>query len=175
MQRATRNSLFSALLLSALAPLGAQNLAPTVGRLLRDRPGAVDPIAGIDRSLAFSRAVDVDLDLLARLDPAGGSVVDVELRPGLAFRAVFERRVPVEQGVVNWYGSLEGCDGSLFVLSIAEGAVAAGFMGVMPASALILSYLLLGEAFAWLHLAGFSIVFAGVLLMSWEHAAMADE
>lgn len=127
MQRATRNSLFSALLLSALAPLGAQNLAPTVGRLLRDRPGAVDPIAGIDRSLAFSRAVDVDLDLLARLDPAGGSVVDVELRPGLAFRAVFERRVPVEQGVVNWYGSLEGCDGSLFVLSIAEGAVAATF------------------------------------------------
>ncbi len=127
MQRATRSSLFSALLLSAIAPLGAQNLAPTVGQLLRDRPGAVDPIARIDRSLAFSRAVDVDLDLLDRLDPAGGSVVDVELRAGLAFRAVFERRESIEQGVVNWYGSLEGCEGSLFVLSIAEGAVAATF------------------------------------------------
>ncbi|MCB1738958.1 MAG: DMT family transporter [Gammaproteobacteria bacterium] len=68
-------------------------------------------------------------------------------------------------GTYLWYSGLRD----------AEGAVAAGFMGVMPASALILSYLLLGEAFAWLHLAGFSIVFAGVLLMSWEHAAMADE
>ncbi|MFG0285624.1 MAG: DMT family transporter [Phycisphaerales bacterium JB039] len=52
----------------------------------------------------------------------------------------------------------------------AEGSVAAGFMGVMPASALILSYALLGEAFEWLHLVGFAIVFAGVLLVSWEHA-----
>ena len=57
----------------------------------------------------------------------------------------------------------------------AEGAIAAGFMGVMPASALILSYVLLGEAFHWLHLLGFGIVFAGVLLISWEHARMSGE
>ncbi|WP_340119470.1 DMT family transporter [Pelagibius sp. 7325] len=54
-----------------------------------------------------------------------------------------------------------------------EGTVAAAFMGLMPASALVLSYLLLGERFQWIHLAGFGIVFAGVLLMSWEHARMA--
>jgi drug/metabolite transporter (DMT)-like permease len=54
-----------------------------------------------------------------------------------------------------------------------EGSIAAAFMGLMPVSALVLSYLLLGEAFQWIHLAGFGIVFAGVLLMSWEHAAMA--
>ena len=51
----------------------------------------------------------------------------------------------------------------------AEGSVAAGFMGVMPVSALVLSYLLLGDPFRWAHLFGFAIVFTGVLLMSWEH------
>lgn len=53
-----------------------------------------------------------------------------------------------------------------------QGSIAAAFMGLMPASALILSYLLLGERFQGLHLLGFGVVFAGVLLMSWEHARM---
>jgi drug/metabolite transporter (DMT)-like permease len=57
----------------------------------------------------------------------------------------------------------------------AEGAVAAGFMGLMPASALILSYALLGESFRWIHLVGFLTVFAGVLLISWEHARMQQQ
>jgi drug/metabolite transporter (DMT)-like permease len=56
-----------------------------------------------------------------------------------------------------------------------EGSIAAAFMGLMPVSALVLSYLLLGEAFRWAHLAGFGVVFAGVLLMSWEHARMAKQ
>ncbi|MBO6635312.1 DMT family transporter [Parvibaculum sp.] len=60
-------------------------------------------------------------------------------------------------------------------LARAEGAVAAAFMGVMPASALILSYVLLGEEFRWVHMAGFGTVFAGVLLVSWEHARMEKE
>lgn len=54
----------------------------------------------------------------------------------------------------------------------ADGAVAAGFMGVMPVSALVLSYVLLGEPFESAHLAGFLVVFAGVALVSWEHARM---
>lgn len=57
----------------------------------------------------------------------------------------------------------------------AEGSTAAAFMGVMPVSALILSYILLGEAFRWMHLAGFAVVFSGVLLMSWEHALMSED
>ncbi len=56
----------------------------------------------------------------------------------------------------------------------AEGAVAAGFMSVMPVSALLLSYVLLGEPFRWIHLAGFGIVGAGVVLISWEHARMSS-
>lgn len=51
-----------------------------------------------------------------------------------------------------------------------EGSTAAGFMGVMPVSALVLSYVLLGEAFAWVHLLGFGIVLGGVLLIAWAHA-----
>ncbi len=76
---------------------------------------------------------------------------------------------------VVWYGAGTLALGSWLWYSgvaKAEGAVAAGFMGVMPASALVLSYLLLGEAFRWIHIAGFATVFAGVLLISWEHARM---
>lgn len=54
-----------------------------------------------------------------------------------------------------------------------EGTVAASFMGVMPVSALLLSYLLLGEQFRWLHLIGFALVFSGVLLMISVHREMA--
>lgn len=65
-------------------------------------------------------------------------------------------------GTWLWYSGLEKV----------EGTVAAAFMGVMPVSALILSYVLLDEEFRWIHLAGFVTVFVGVLLISWEHAHM---
>jgi drug/metabolite transporter (DMT)-like permease len=65
-------------------------------------------------------------------------------------------------GTWLWYSGLRAV----------EGSVAAVFMGVMPVSALVLSYILLGESFQWMHLLGFGIVFAGVLLISWEHARM---
>jgi len=79
---------------------------------------------------------------------------------------------------LTWYGAGTLALGTwLWYSGIAEteGAVAAGFMGVMPVSALVLSYVLLGEPFHAIHLAGFAIVGAGVVLMSIEHARMADE
>jgi len=57
----------------------------------------------------------------------------------------------------------------------ASGVTAAGFMGVMPISALVLSYALLGEPFRWIHVGGFALVFAGVILISWSHAEHAAE
>jgi len=72
-----------------------------------------------------------------------------------------------------WYGAgTLGLGSWLWYAGVARapGSVAAVFMGVMPASALVLSYVLLDEAFAWLHLMGFAVVFSGVLLVSWEHA-----
>mgnify|MGYP002624668515 CR=1 FL=1 len=62
-------------------------------------------------------------------------------------------------GSVLWYSGLRQT----------EGSVAAGFMGVMPVSALVFSYLLLDEPVRWLHLAGFSLVLAGVIWMTREH------
>ncbi len=55
-------------------------------------------------------------------------------------------------GSVVWY---------LGVQQVA-GTTASAFMGVMPVSALVLSYLLLGEAFEPLHLAGMAAVLAGI-------------
>lgn len=62
-------------------------------------------------------------------------------------------------GSVLWYKGI----------SQVEGSIAASFMGVMPVSALVLSYLLLKEKFQLLHLAGFGLVFGGVLLMISVH------
>jgi len=73
---------------------------------------------------------------------------------------------------VLWWGAGTLAAGSALWysgLSKARGSTAAGFMGVMPVSALVLSYVLLGEPFRWMHLAGFGIVFAGVLLISYSH------
>ncbi|MEZ5670271.1 MAG: DMT family transporter [Alphaproteobacteria bacterium] len=73
---------------------------------------------------------------------------------------------------VAWWGAGTLGLGSLLWYSgvaAVKGGTAAGFMGVMPVSALVLSYVLLGEPFRWLHLAGFAIVFVGVLLVAVEH------
>lgn len=76
---------------------------------------------------------------------------------------------------VIWYGAGTLALGSwLWYSGIAQtqGSVAAVYMGVMPASALILSYVLLGEDFRVTDLAGFAVVFAGVILVSIEHYKM---
>jgi drug/metabolite transporter (DMT)-like permease len=68
-------------------------------------------------------------------------------------------------GSILWYKGLQRV----------EGTVAAGFMGVMPVSALVLSYVLLSEPVHVSHLIGFSVVFAGVLIISREHAHGDDD
>lgn len=78
---------------------------------------------------------------------------------------------------VVWYGAGTLALGSwLWYSGVArtDGSIAAGFMAVMPVSALVFSYVLLGEPFLWIHLVGFAIVLAGVLLIAWEHARMSD-
>ncbi|WP_421786716.1 DMT family transporter [Hyphobacterium sp.] len=77
-----------------------------------------------------------------------------------------------------WYGAGTLALGSWVWyagVSRASGSTAAGFMAVMPCSALLLSYLLLDEPFRWSHIAGFAIVLVSVLLMSREHAKMGQE
>jgi drug/metabolite transporter (DMT)-like permease len=79
---------------------------------------------------------------------------------------------PAQWAAVAWYGAGTLALGTAlwyWGLTQTEGSVAAVFMGLMPVSALVLSYILLGEAFRWMHLLGFSVVFASVLLISREH------
>jgi len=68
-------------------------------------------------------------------------------------------------GSVLWYRGVQKV----------EGSTAAGFMGVMPLSALLLSYWLLGEQFEWIHLLGFGLVFAGVILIIQSHRQMSNK
>lgn len=65
-------------------------------------------------------------------------------------------------GSLLWYNGLNNVDGS----------TAAGFMGVMPISALLFSYWLLGESFRWLHVLGFGLVFCGIILIIRSHQLM---
>ena len=85
---------------------------------------------------------------------------------------------PTTWGAVLWWGvGTLGAGSALWYsgVSRAEGTTAAGFMAVMPLSALILSYVLLGESFRAIHALGIVLVLASVGLMSWVHAsAMGD-
>lgn len=49
-----------------------------------------------------------------------------------------------------------------------SGTTASAFMGVMPVSALVLSYILLGESFEWIHLVGMAAVLAGIASVTWS-------
>lgn len=74
--------------------------------------------------------------------------------------------------VLLWWGiGTLGVGSALWYSGISrtEGTTAAGFMTVMPATALLLSYFLLGEQFRPIHLPGIIFVMASVGLMSWVH------
>jgi drug/metabolite transporter (DMT)-like permease len=89
----------------------------------------------------------------------------------------FAQLAPADWAAIAWWGIGTMALGSLLWYSGVQqvpGHVAAGFMAVMPVSALILSYVLLDESFQWIHLAGFGLALAGVLLMSREHQQQAD-
>lgn len=66
---------------------------------------------------------------------------------------------PLAVGTMLWFYGLEEVRPS----------TASGFMGAMPASALVLSYVWLGDEFHPIHLAGFALVFISIGLVTWAH------
>jgi len=54
-------------------------------------------------------------------------------------------------------------------LKAVKASIASGFMGAMPASGLLVSYIWLGDAFYWIHLVGFAFVLGGIGMVSWTH------
>lgn len=81
-------------------------------------------------------------------------------------------------GALAWWGAgVMGLGSLLWYRGVQRvtGSTAAGFMGVMPLSALLISYLVLGEAFSWVHLAGATGVLLGIAAVARGHAEPADE
>lgn len=63
-------------------------------------------------------------------------------------------------GTVLWYQGMKRV----------QAVTASLFMAVMPVSALIFSYILLDEAFEWVHVVGFAVVVSGILLGTRKNA-----
>lgn len=69
---------------------------------------------------------------------------------------------------VVWWGAGTMALGSLLWfrgMARVPAGTAAPFMGVMPVSALVLSYVLLGEPFQWIHAVGMAVVLGGLVLV----------
>lgn len=66
---------------------------------------------------------------------------------------------PLAIGTLIWFRGL----------SQVPPSTASGYMSAMPASALLLSYFWLGDAFHPVHLVGFALVFASIGLVTWAH------
>ena len=60
-------------------------------------------------------------------------------------------------------------------LKAVKASTASGFMGAMPASGLILSYVWLGDRFHWIHLLGFALVLASIGIIAWAHRVKEKE
>lgn len=76
-----------------------------------------------------------------------------------------------------WWGAGTMALGSVLWFSgnrHVSGTTASVFMGVMPVSALVLSYVLLDEPFEWVHVAGMATVLAGLALTTWSTHRGAD-
>jgi len=83
------------------------------------------------------------------------------------------RATPTGWAAVTFWGAVTGGIAPvLWYTGVrrASGAMTAVSMSAMPLTALLLSYILLGESFQLIHLLGFGLVFTGVVLMIAEHA-----
>lgn len=66
---------------------------------------------------------------------------------------------PLAIGTLIWFNGLQQVQAS----------TASGYMSAMPAAALTLSYVWLGDKFHPIHLVGFALVFASIGLVTWAH------
>ncbi|MBX7501673.1 DMT family transporter [Qipengyuania sp. YG27] len=115
-------------------------------------------ISSLEATLAASLVAAILFVVLAMLfDPRPFDLSKVEIRASAAL--IFWGAATGGLAPVLWYNGARE----------APEALTAGAMAIMPISALVLSYVLLGETFRWSHLIGFGLVFAGLLLMIKEH------
>jgi drug/metabolite transporter (DMT)-like permease len=94
--------------------------------------------------------------------------------PGLYQAGSFDFSTPTtEQWIaLLWWGiGPFGIGTMLWFLGLkaVNASTASGFMGVMPASGLLVSYFWLGDQFYWIHLIGFALVLGGIGMVTWAH------
>lgn len=80
---------------------------------------------------------------------------------------------PSDWAALLWWGAATMGLGSVLWfrgMMRVSGTTASGFMAVMPVSALLLSYVLLGEAFRWIHIVGLAAVLAGLAAITYADA-----
>jgi drug/metabolite transporter (DMT)-like permease len=118
----------------------------------------------------MGKRLSADLSPLAMVTAA--SVLAVGLFAPLAVRDAvgfdWSRPTGGQWLAAAWWGAGTMALGSwlwFWGMSRVPAGTAAPFMGVMPVSALVLSYLLLGEPFQWIHAMGMAIVLAGLGLV----------
>jgi drug/metabolite transporter (DMT)-like permease len=94
--------------------------------------------------------------------------------PGLYQASSFDFSTPTLEhwiALLWWRVGPFGIGTMLWFVGLArvQASIASGFMGVMPASGLVVSYVWLGETFYWIHMAGFALVLGGIGMVAWAH------
>lgn len=118
----------------------------------------------------MGKRLTADLDALT-LTVVAATLAFVAFLPLAVWDAVgFDWAEPTggEWLAVGWWGAGTMALGSWLWfrgMSRVPAGTAAPFMAVMPVSALVLSYVLLGEAFAWIHVLGMATVLVGLVLV----------
>ncbi|QDV36059.1 DMT family transporter [Tautonia plasticadhaerens] len=129
---------------------GALNTVAAKSVSMQVKPGAALGLAAIVAvGLATPAAIVAGLSSSESISPGPA---------GWAALAWVGLALPI--GALCWFNGL----------SRVAASTAAGFQGLIPASALVLSYVILGEPFRWAHPVGLTIVLGGVLLIGWDDA-----
>jgi len=122
----------------------------------------------------FAKRVTSEVRPVLLIPLAAWIAVGIFAVPGLYQAAKFDFGAPsIEQwSALAWWGVGPYGIGTMlwfYGLKSVQASTAAGFMGAMPASGLLVSYVWLGEAFHWIHLVGFALVLAAIALVAWAH------
>lgn len=164
-----------AAVLLAVAGVVVVNLGSDVSERAGSRPvlGSALVFAAVVCEAAYSLmgkrlAADVSARFLVTAAAAGALVLFLPLMIWEAATADLGAPTAGQWLAVLWWGAGTMALGSVLWfrgMARVRAAQAAPFMAVMPVSALLLSYLLLGEAFAPVHVVGMALVLVGLGLV----------
>ncbi len=152
------------------AELGGQGLwASVLGSLL-----VLGAVASATAYSLFAKRVTGEVRPVLLIPLAAWIAAALFAGPGLYQAAQFDFAVPTgEQWIaLAWWGVGPFGIGTMlwfYGLKSVQASTASGFMGAMPASGLLVSYVWLGDTFYWMHLVGFALVLAAIALVAWAH------